>query len=41
MPKREAFEFEHDNDAEQLISELVFSDGDTAEETALKFKILE
>ena len=41
MPKRGEFEVEYDNDAELLLAEMEFNDDDTAEEQAMKFKLLD
>ncbi len=41
MPKRNEFEFEYDNDAEQLIAELTFADNEPEDDLKLKYKILD
>jgi transcriptional adapter 2-alpha len=41
MPKRNEFEFEYDNDAEQLIAELTFAENEPEDDLKLKFKILD
>lgn len=39
-PKRQEFDPEYDNDAEQLLAEMEFKDTDTEEERELKLRIL-
>ncbi|KAK9267145.1 hypothetical protein L1049_009564 [Liquidambar formosana] len=39
-PKRQEFENEYDNDAEQLLAEMEFKDTDTQEEQELKLRVL-
>ena len=41
MPKRNEFEFEYDNDAEQIIAELSFRENETEADLKLKFQILD
>lgn len=41
MPKRGDFDTEYDDEAETRICEMEFNDDDTAEETELKYKVLE
>eukprot|EP01100_Stratorugosa_tubuloviscum_P014384 TRINITY_DN7671_c2_g1_i1.p1 TRINITY_DN7671_c2_g1~~TRINITY_DN7671_c2_g1_i1.p1 ORF type:complete len:490 (+),score=181.15 TRINITY_DN7671_c2_g1_i1:47-1516(+) len=40
MPKREEFEIEWENDAEQILTDLAFNDDDTAEEREIKLNVL-
>jgi len=39
-PKRQEFDPEYDNDAEQLLAEMEFKDTDTEEERELKLRVL-
>jgi transcriptional adapter 2-alpha len=39
-PKRQEFDPEYDNDAEQLLAEMEFKDNDTEEERELKLRVL-
>lgn len=39
-PKRQEFDIEYDNDAEQLLAEMEFKDTDTEDERELKLRIL-
>lgn len=39
-PKRQEFDTEYDNDAEQLLAEMEFKDTDTEEENELKKRVL-
>ncbi|KAL1915166.1 uncharacterized protein VTP21DRAFT_7647 [Calcarisporiella thermophila] len=41
MPGRKEFETEHENDAEQCVKDIVFTEEDTPEETELKVAVLE
>lgn len=41
MPKRGDFEVEYDNDAELLLAEMEFTDEDTTEEKAMKFRLID
>jgi len=41
MPKRNEFEFEYDNDAEQIIAELTFGENESSSDLELKYKILD
>ena len=41
MPKRNEFEFEYDNDAEQIIAELSFRENEAEDDKKLKLKILD
>lgn len=41
MPLRDEFEFEHENEAEILLSEIVNRDEDTETDDQLKFNLLE
>jgi transcriptional adapter 2-alpha len=41
MPKRGDFEVEYDNDAELLLAEMEFTDEDTEEERAMKFRLID
>lgn len=39
-PKRQEFDPEYDNDAEQLLADMEFKDADTEEERELKLRVL-
>jgi len=39
-PKRQEFDPEYDNDAEQLLAEMEFKDTDTEEEREIKLRVL-
>lgn len=39
-PKRQEFDPEYDNDAEQLLAEMEFKDTDTEEEHEIKLRVL-
>ena len=41
MPKRGDFEVEYDNDAELLLAEMEFTDEDTEDEKAMKFRLID
>jgi transcriptional adapter 2-alpha len=39
-PKRQEFDIEYDNDAEQLLADMEFNDSDTAEEIEIKLRVI-